>query len=217
MPLWRQRMHCLRERAIVNLAASRQRRVFLVRVFGSVGLIVGGVLIAVAPLISNDTFGGFLAIMVCQFVGFALLLVGSILISTKAATVGRALLIAASSLAFFGWTWFLHAGLFFYVPMWIWSAGAALLFLSAGVAFAVSREPVLSVIGLVFFSGYLWSAIVAFESPVWPPPYTDLPTSGAAILTGILAWTLKSRIHCRSSWQRAHESGGSGGQVRREG
>ena len=142
------------------------------------------------PLISNETNGGFWAGLLGDLLGFALLLAGVVLISAGSALAGRIIVIAGAAVAFFGFTWFLHLGLVFQVPIWGWSAATALAFFCAGAAYAVERQSGLSIASLLLCGGSLWTTVIAFGSPIWAPPYTYLPTSVAAIMVGLGVWAL---------------------------
>lgn len=173
-----------------NASPRHGRRLGGSHVSGSISLVVGGILITLWPLVSNETIGGYSIILSMQFLGFALLLLGAILIGVGSNVAGMILLVAAASLALFGWTWFLHIGLFLHAPIWGWSAAASLLFLCAGVVYLASGQRLLGVVSLLFFMGYLFTAFIAISNPVWPPLYTDLPTAGSAITSGIVMWIM---------------------------
>jgi hypothetical protein len=178
-----------------DVSVRRHSRAARLRTLGSIALIVGGILLGVAPLISNETAGGFYAGLLGDLLGFALLLTGVILISAGSALAGRIILIAGAAVALFGFSWFLHLGLVFQVPIWGWSTAAALAFLCAGAAYAVEKQLRFSIASLLLCGGSLWTGVIAFGSPIWAPPYTYLPTSVAAIVVGLAVWALNGRAH----------------------
>ncbi|WP_311242958.1 hypothetical protein [Microbacterium sp. WCS2018Hpa-23] len=201
-------MHGTSEPPAVGLDESvrRHSRASRLRTLGSIALIVSGILLGVVPLISNETSGGFWAGLLGDLLGFAVLLAGVVLISTGSALAGRIILIAGAAVALFGFTWFLHLGLVFQVPIWGWSAATALAFFCAGAAYAVERQAGFSLASLLLCAGSLWTGAIAFGSPIWAPPYTYLPTSVAAIVVGLGVWALNGRTYSAATEPAAMRS-----------